>query len=134
MIELITYSDGGARGNPGPAAFGVVVQDSTGKVVESFGTYIGSTTNNQAEYRGLIAALLTAEKHGAKTVKCFLDSELIVKQMKGEYRVKEAGLKLLHDEAKTAAGKFSGVTYIHITRDKNKLADSLVNQALDSAI
>ncbi len=88
MKSYITYTDGGARGNPGPAAIGVVVQDANGAPVKSFGRYIGETTNNQAEYQALVAALETVRDLGGESVMCYLDSELVVKQMKREYRVK----------------------------------------------
>ena len=133
MKNLIIYSDGGARGNPGPAAIGVVLLDDKGGVVESFGRYIGETTNNQAEYQALIAGLRAAKKHEANSVKCYLDSELIVKQMRGEYRVKDADLKKLYAEAKNFCAVFSKVHFAHISRDRNKSADRLVNQALDKA-
>jgi ribonuclease HI len=131
-MEIITYSDGGARGNPGPAAYGVVVEAVNGQQLATYGRYIGETTNNQAEYRGLISALETALKEGGTTIQCFLDSELIVKQMTGEYRVKDAGLKPLFVMAKDLAAQFKSISFTHIPRAKNKLADQMVNEALDA--
>lgn len=128
-----TFTDGGARGNPGPAAMGgVLIDAATGTVLDTFGVYLGETTNNQAEYRALIEALKRAKQHGATTVECFLDSELVVEQMSGRYKVKNGGLKPLFQEAHGMAQAFSGVTFRHIPREQNKQADALVNTALDN--
>ncbi len=134
MKTINLYTDGGARGNPGPAATGVVIMDSRSKVLAGKSKYLGRATNNQAEYQALIHGLEEVKKIAGKSkvaVKAHLDSELIVKQMNGEYRVKDAGLKPLFAKANKLADAFSSVQFIHVTRDKNKKADSLVNQELD---
>lgn len=128
------FSDGGARGNPGPAAMGgVLVDAATGTVLDEFGLYLGEMTNNQAEYRALIEALKRAEKLGVGSVECCLDSELIVEQMSGRYKVKNQGLKPLFQEAQRLTSQFRAITFHHIPREQNKRADRLVNQALDRA-
>ncbi len=132
-MRMITYTDGGARGNPGPAAIGVVVKNgTTGENISGFGRYIGHTTNNQAEYQALVAALEEAIKHGATEVSCFLDSELIVKQMNREYRVRDIGLQTHFMKVWNMATTLKKVTFTHIPRAKNKEADAFVNQALDA--
>jgi len=134
MIDkVIIYTDGGARGNPGPAAIGVVIYDSLMKEMERYKNYIGTTTNNQAEYQALIKALQMALKLGAESVTCYLDSELVVKQLQGYYRVREEGLGVLATEALKLTSKFKQLDFMHIPREKNKLADQLVNEALDNA-
>lgn len=125
------YTDGGARGNPGPAAIGVVIKNAEDQVLFELGKYIGETTNNQAEYQALLMALEKALEFKAETVNCFLDSELVVKQMKGEYKVKDKALGLLFIKAWNLVQKFKNTTFNHIPREKNKQADALVNQALD---
>lgn len=131
-MTVRTYTDGGARGNPGPAATGVVVKNEAGDILAAFGNYIGETTNNQAEYQALIAALEKAQELGADAVECFLDSELVVKQMRREYRVKEPSLQAVFLRAWGLAAAFRKVTFTHIPREKNKEADALVNEALDA--
>jgi ribonuclease HI len=128
--KLTTYTDGGARGNPGPAGIGVVIMDND-RVVDSFGRYIGETTNNQAEYRALIAALERAFELGAKEVECKLDSELVVKQMRLEYRVKEIGLQPLFLRAHNLSTGFKKIAFRHIRRELNAAADAEVNAAID---
>lgn len=128
---VVTYTDGGARGNPGPAAYGVVVKDEKGELLYSDGVYIGQTTNNQAEYQGLVAALQVAKRLGATEVHCHLDSELIVKQMKREYKVKDPGLQVQFMKAWNLMNEFSKVTFTHVRREFNKEADAQVNLALD---
>lgn len=128
---LITYTDGGARGNPGPAAYGVVVKDLDGNILVSEGVYIGKTTNNQAEYQGLVAALEAAKKLGAAEVRCHLDSELIVKQMNRQYKVKDPGLQTQFMKAWNLMNGFKKVTFTHVRREFNKEADAQVNLALD---
>ncbi len=130
---LTTYSDGGARGNPGPAAIGVVVVDGKGSVVREFGRCIGEATNNQAEYQALLAALTVAGELGASEVNCRLDSELVVKQMRQEYRVKDAGLQPLFLQVWNQSQKFFKVNFTHVPREQNTRADALLNQALDQA-
>lgn len=130
-MKLTIHTDGGARGNPGPAAAGVVIKDSAGKILSAYGEYLGEQTNNFAEYSALISGLKKAHALGATEVDCFLDSELIVKQMKGEYRVKEPTLQKLFVQVYNASSKFKKVGYHHVMRAKNKEADEMVNETLD---
>lgn len=131
---VITYTDGGARGNPGPAAYGVVVKNELGDVLHAEGVYIGETTNNQAEYQGLVAALQVAKRLGATEVRCHLDSELIVKQMKREYKVKDPGLQVQFMKVWNLMNDFKKVTFTHVRREYNKEADAQVNIALDKNV
>lgn len=128
--KLTTYTDGGARGNPGPAAIGVVIKHGA-ETIKEFGRYLGETTNNQAEYRALISALEHAAELGAEEVECMLDSELVVKQMRHEYRVKDPDLAPLFLKVYNLSQSFKKITYNHIPREKNKEADKMVNDALD---
>lgn len=130
-MKLTTYTDGGARGNPGPAATGVIIKDETGKILDAYGEYLGEQTNNFAEYSALISALRRARELGATEVECFLDSELIQRQMLGQYKIKEPTLQKLFVLAYNAAQQFKKVTYRHILREKNKEADAQVNKTLD---
>lgn len=123
--------DGGSRGNPGPAAYGFVLSDAGGREVEARGEYIGTATNNVAEYRSLIAGLRAALVHGASPLAVVMDSELVIRQMTGQYKVKNAGLKPLHAEAKQAAAKLAKVSWSSVAREDNGRADALVNEALD---
>lgn len=131
-MKLITYTDGGARGNPGPAAAGVVIKDVTGKTVAGYGEYLGRQTNNYAEYAALISALKKAKELGATEVECVLDSELITKQMNRQYRVKEPTLQKLFIQVFNLASAFKKISYRHVLREKNKEADSWVNKILDA--
>lgn len=133
-MKLTTYTDGGARGNPGPAALGVVIKDQAGQTVAHYGEYLGSQTNNVAEYSALLSALKKAKELGATEVDCILDSELVVKQMRGEYKVKEPTLQKLFVQAYNTAAQFKAVTYRHTLRANNKEADAEVNKAIDSAL
>lgn len=133
-MKLILNIDGAARGNPGPAAVGVVIKDSHGKVIHKSGNYIGETTNNQAEYKALILALEEATYLGASEMIILADSELLVKQIKGEYRVKNPGLRLLFDEACKLLRRFGRCSIRHIPREQNREADKLANKALDERI
>jgi dinuclear metal center YbgI/SA1388 family protein len=128
---LRVWIDGGSRGNPGPSAIGVVIEDTEGKVVEAIGRCIGVTTNNVAEYRALLAALETAAAMGAGEVEVASDSELLVRQMLGQYKVKNEGLKPLHTDAQVWARRFTRFRIRHIPREENARADALVNRALD---
>ena len=132
-MQVTVEFDGGSRGNPGPAGFGIVVRsaDDDNTILISRGSFIGSATNNVAEYSGLIGALEAASTLGATQVLVRGDSELVIKQMKGQYRVKAPGLKPLYEKAKAAAGRFDRVLYEHKLRDQNKLADKLANLAMD---
>jgi ribonuclease HI len=127
------FTDGGARGNPGPAAYGYVLEAEDGTVLAAEGQAIGSATNNVAEYSGLIAGLRKAAELHVPDVEVVSDSELMVKQMRGEYRVKNAALRALSVEAASLAREFANVEYRHVRRAQNELADRLVNEALDAA-
>jgi probable phosphoglycerate mutase len=127
------FTDGGARGNPGPAAYGYVLEAEDGTVLAAEGQAIGSATNNVAEYSGLIAGLRKAAELHVPEVEVVSDSELMVKQMRGEYRVKNAALRALSVEAASLAREFANVEYRHVRRAQNELADRLVNEALDAA-
>ena len=130
--KAIIYVDGAARGNPGPAALGVLIKDEQGSLVDSISLGIGRATNNQAEYRAVIAALERAIELGAKEVHLNSDSELIVKQVNGRYRVKNRGLKPLHQEVQQLLSRLEGFTIGHIPRSQNTEADKLANRALDA--
>ena len=129
----VVRCDGGSRGNPGPGAAAYALFDSSGAEIEARGEYLGAVTNNVAEYRGLIGGLRAAARHGAAALKVYMDSELVVKQMTGEYRVKHVGLKPLHEEARRQAAHISRVEYHAVRREQNARADQLVNETLDRA-
>ncbi|MBU1039218.1 ribonuclease HI family protein [Patescibacteria group bacterium] len=129
--NLIIRTDGGARGNPGPAAIGVVIETCAGQVVKKFGRYIGKATNNQAEYQALLAALQEVQKLKAEMVTCYLDSELVVKQLNREYRVKDQALAVLFIKIWNLSQGFKKISFHHVLREHNKAADALVNEALD---
>jgi ribonuclease HI len=131
--KLTVNVDGGARGNPGPAAIGVVVRNEDGAVVEAVGETIGRQTNNVAEYKALLRGLELASAHGASVVELVGDSELVVRQIEGRYKVKNADLKPLHAKAKEMLGEFDNWEIRHVKRAQNADADALVNQALDDA-
>jgi ribonuclease HI len=131
MAKLTVNVDGGARGNPGPAAIGVVVRDADGKVLEERGEPIGRATNNVAEYRALLAGIELAGAHGADELELIGDSELVVRQVEGRYKVKDATMRELHAEVKRALAGFESWSINHVRREKNADADRLVNQALD---
>jgi len=131
MKRATLYTDGGARGNPGPAAIGFVLT-GIGSVPILFKKYLGKATNNQAEYQALLAGLSRAKKEGVKDLMCYLDSELVVKQVRGEYRVKNEDLKKILHEIRILLPYFTSVTFQHVPRAKNKIADGLVNEALDA--
>jgi ribonuclease HI len=132
-VKARLFTDGGARGNPGPAAFGYVIEAGDGTVLASHGEAIGVATNNVAEYRALLAGLERAAQLGVDELEVVSDSELMVKQMRGEYRVKNAALRDLSVEAGRLARRIGGVTYTAVRREHNELADRLVNEALDRA-
>ena len=125
-------TDGGARGNPGPAAFGYVLEAEDGHVLAAHGEAIGRATNNVAEYRGLIAGMAKAAEVGVTELEVVADSELLVKQMQGEYRVKNEALRALWEEASDLERRFAKVRYTAVRRAHNELADRLVNEALDA--
>jgi ribonuclease HI len=128
---ITAYTDGGARGNPGPAGYGVHVLDADGQTLAELVGPLGSATNNVAEYSGLIAALQWAVDHGHRRLRVRMDSELVIKQMRGEYKVKHAGMQALHAEAKRLVARLDQVTLEHVRREQNKVADKLSNQAMD---
>ena len=123
--------DGGSRGNPGPAAYGVVIRDPRGEIVARLKKYIGRTTNNVAEYYGLIAALDYAQSQNIRALRIESDSELLVNQMRGRYKVKSADLKPLFERAKKMSQTFAAFSIVHVYREKNAEADKLANDALD---
>ena len=129
---LIAHSDGGARGNPGPAGYGVVIQDEAGRKIAALSQYLGHQTNNFAEYQGLIAALEYAIEHGHKSLKVVSDSELLVRQIKGIYKVKNATLQELHGRAKQLIAQLDWFSIDHALREHNREADELANRAMDS--
>jgi ribonuclease HI len=131
MRRLVVNVDGGARGNPGPAAVGVVVQTPEGKVLEELGERIGTATNNVAEYRALLLGIRRAAELGAAEVDLVGDSELVVRQVKGEYKVKDATLRELHAEVRQSLRSFEGWSIRHVRREHNAGADRLVNATLD---
>ena len=125
-------TDGGARGNPGPAAYGYVLETDDGTVLDARGEAIGVATNNVAEYRALVAGLRSAVERGVTELEVVSDSELLVKQMLGEYRIRNEALRALADEAEALARKLRRVDYTAVRREHNELADRLVNEALDA--
>lgn len=130
-LDLIAYIDGGARGNPGPAGYGVRIEQTDGTLVEEFSGAIGVATNNVAEYRGLIAALEWAHARGHRRLLVRSDSLLLVQQMLGNYKVKHPGLRPLHERARLLAGEIGRVRFEHVGRASNAHADRLANQAMD---
>ena len=125
--------DGGSRGNPGPAGYGVRIEQADGTIAE-LKEFIGTQTNNFAEYRGLVAALRWADEHHASPLLIRSDSELLVKQMRGEYRVKNPGLLPLYEEARALMRRIGRVAFEHVSREFNKDADRLANEAMDEGI
>jgi len=132
--KVIIWVDGASRGNPGPAAIGAVIKDEESRPIARISQRIGTTTNNQAEYRAIIAALEKAIKLGATHVELNSDSELVVKQINGRYRVKKATLKPLYQQVKQRQSLLTGFTITHIPREQNTEADKLANAALDLAV
>ena len=128
---IVAYIDGGARGNPGPAGFGVRIEEPDGTLIEEFAESIGVATNNVAEYRALLAALEWAGRHGRDRLHVRSDSLLLVQQMLGNYKVKNAGLQPLHAKARMLAHQIGGVTFEHVGRSLNAHADRLANAAMD---
>jgi probable phosphoglycerate mutase len=130
---IVAYIDGGARGNPGPAGYGVHIVDAAGTLLDELHGALGVATNNVAEYRGLLAALEYALERGHRNLRIRSDSELLVRQMRGEYRVRNAGLQPLHHRAQQLVARLGGVTFEHVRREANKDADRLANLAMDEA-
>src|ERR1700753_514681 len=129
--EIVAYCDGGSRGNPGPAGFGVYIQDSAGKVLAELSQFLGKRTNNFAEYSGLLAALEFTVSNGYRSLRVISDSELMVKQMKGQYRVNSPELRPMYDEAKRRVAQVDHFQIQHVLREKNRHADRLANLAMD---
>src|SRR6201981_1221196 len=132
--SLIAHIDGGARGNPGPAGYGVVITDQAGRKVAALSEYLGHQTNNYAEYSGLLAALDYALKHGHKALKVVADSELLVKQIRGEYKVKSPSLLELYQRARKMIGQLEWFSIQHVLRGGNQEADRLANLAMDKGM
>jgi ribonuclease HI len=134
-VSRVTVNfDGGARRNPGPAAIGVVLRDGDGEVLEKVGEKIGEATNNVAEYRALLRGIELAKAHGAEGLELIGDSELVVRQVEGRYKVKNAGMKELHAEVRRALRDFDSWSIRHVRRAENADADRLVNEALDGVL
>lgn len=131
---IVAHSDGGARGNPGPAGYGVIIEDQSGKRIADLSEYLGHQTNNVAEYQGLIAALEYATAHGYKALKLISDSELLVKQIKGVYKVKNLALQDLHARAKDLISQLEWFSIGHALRQHNVEADRLANEAMDKGM
>ncbi len=134
--EVVIYSDGGARGNPGPSGIGVVVCNDKGSILYEYREFTGVKTNNQAEYTALIKALEIALTYRAKNVRCYMDSELLVKQLNGEYRVRNPALRGLFQKVRGLESSFKKITYSHVPRanEKIQIADRLVNMAIDGRV
>ena len=128
---IIAHIDGGARGNPGPAGYGVVIRDAGGKTLAELSEFLGHRTNNFAEYRGLLAALEYARQHGYPSIKVVSDSELLVRQMNGEYKVKSPDLRPMYESARSLARQFQWFAIEHARREQNRDADRLANAAMD---
>jgi len=137
MKKLTIFTDGGSRGNPGPAASGVVIKNDQNEIILKTSKYLGETTNNVAEYEALILALqkakgiFKAQKINNKNLECYLDSELVVKQLNHEYKIKDEGMQKLFITVWNLTLDFNDVQFIHIRREENKLADEMVNRELD---
>jgi len=133
-MKVTINVDGGSRGNPGPGASAYVIRDAAGKILRQEGIFIGICTNNEAEFKALLYAFEAAAKLGAKDLRIFADSELLVKQFLGEYKVKSPKLVPIMAQLRLKARKFASVTITHVPREKNKEADKLANQAMDKAV
>lgn len=129
--HIVARVDGGSRGNPGPAAYGVIIEDASGKKLAELSEYLGDKTNNHAEYCGLIAALDYARAHGQNALRALADSELLVRQMRGQYKVKSAELRPLFERAKALTAQLDWFVIEHVPREQNRAADRLANQAMD---
>lgn len=134
LQTLHLFTDGGSRGNPGPAAIGAVLKNPDGSTVAGFKEYLGHATNNQAEYRALLLGMQKAKEYGVRVLHCFLDSELVVRQLQGKYKIKDPTLSQLFVKIWNISQGFEKIDFTHIPREKNKEADLLVNQALDEAL
>jgi len=132
LSNLKIFGDGGSRGNPGPSAAGFVIYDGNDQILEEGGLYLGITTNNQAEYRAVKLALEKAAKYKPSRIDFYLDSQLVVSQLNGVYKIKNAALKPVIEEVKALAAQFDQVTFQHVRREYNKAADAQVNIILDN--
>ena len=132
-LEIVAHIDGGSRGNPGPAAYGVVIKTAEGEPLTSFAKFLGRATNNFAEYSGLLAVLEYALEHGYSRLRVLTDSELMARQISGQYKVRSLDLKPLHQEAQTMIARLESFSIRHVYREQNREADRLVNKALDDA-
>ena len=131
-MKLFLNTDGGARGNPGPGAIGIVLKTEDGKKIFELGKFVGNSTNNEAEYRAIVSGLESALEHGATQLVCRLDSELVVKQLTGLYKVKDKRMREYWNRAKDIEKNFKKVEYTHVPRSENSEADGIVNEVLDS--
>ncbi len=131
LKNAVIYADGASRGNPGPAAIGAIIKDERGRLITSISQRIGRATNNQAEYRAIITALEKAIELGAKQVDISLDSQLVIRQINGEYRVKNAALKPLYQQVKQLLNSLEGFTVTRVPREQNTEADHLANIAFN---
>jgi probable phosphoglycerate mutase len=131
--EIVAHIDGGSRGNPGPAAYGVAIETAQGRPLTAFAKFIGETTNNFAEYQGLLAALNYALSHGYARLRVLTDSELMTRQISGSYKVRSPDLKPLHDKARAMIARLESFSIRHVYREQNREADRLANQAMDDA-
>ena len=131
--EIIAHIDGGSRGNPGPAAYGVAIETAQGQPVTAFAKFIGTTTNNFAEYQGLLAALEYALSHSYPRLRVLTDSELMARQISGHYKVRSPDLKPLHEKAQAMIARLESFSIRHVYREQNREADRLANQAMDDA-
>lgn len=131
MNSVSIYTDGGSRGNPGKSGIGIVIYDHTGELIQEHGEYIGIGTNNEAEYKAVVKAFELLSTYSNIELHFYCDSLLVVKQLKGEYKIKNARMKALWEKIKSVEQKFKSVSYHHIPREKNTRADFLVNEALD---
>jgi len=132
LVKAIMYTDGGSRGNPGPSAGGYVILDMEDNVVKSNGKYLGITTNNQAEYHSLKGGLEMAAQLGIKEIDVYMDSLLVINQMKGIFKIRNRDLWPIHDAIKSLLPRFKKITFTHVPRELNKLADAEVNKTLDA--
>lgn len=134
-MSLVIYSDGGSRGNPGPSAYAIVVTRN-GEIIHEYSEFLGINTNNYAEYRGLIAGMSKALDLGERNVECVMDSELVIKQMNGEYKVKAPNIIELHKDAKAISQMFDSIKFTHVKRENRMIprADQLVNEEMDRHI
>jgi probable phosphoglycerate mutase len=131
--EIVAHIDGGSRGNPGPAAYGVAIETAQGQPVTAFAKFIGKTTNNFAEYQGLLAALEYALSHSYPHLRVLTDSELMARQVSGRYKVRSLDLKPLHDKAQAMIARLESFSIRHVYRERNREADRLANKAMDDA-